>query len=61
MPSRRSGVFFLLIAVALSMFIFSYAFLSGGKDAPFTKYMIKQADSVMPETQAPNPHGKSNH
>ena len=61
MPSRRSGVFFLLIAVALSMFIFSYAFLSGGKDAPFTKYMIKQSDSVMSEMQAPNPHGKSNH
>jgi len=61
MPSRRSGVFFLLIAVALSMFIFSYAFLSGGKDAPFTKYMIKQYDSVMSEMQAPNPHGKSNH
>ena len=61
MPSRRSGVFFLLIAVALSMPIFSYAFLSGGKDAPFTKYMIKQSDSVMSEMQAPNPHGKSNH
>ena len=61
MPSRRSGVFFLLIAVALSMLIFCYAFLSGGKDAPFTKYMIKQSDSVMSEMQAPNPHGKSNH
>jgi len=41
-------------------YIFSRSFWRG-KDSVVAKSVIDQMDSVTSDTQAPNPHGKSNH
>lgn len=57
MFSRRVGVFFLTMAVGFAMLIFSHALLGGGRDS----FLVKSAKEMASETQAPDPHGKSNH
>jgi hypothetical protein len=47
------------MAVALAMLAFTHDLFGGGKDSPVAKALIEQAESL--ETQAPNPHGKSNY
>ena len=59
MGSRRPLVFFLTIALSLEMLAFTHALFGEGKDSPVAKALIEQAESL--ETQAPNPHGKSNY
>lgn len=59
MGSRRPIIFFLTMAVALAMLAFTHALFGEGKDSPVAKALIEQAESL--ETQAPNPHGKSNY
>lgn len=49
------------MAVGFAMLIFSHALFGGGKDSVVAKSVINQMDSVVSETQAPDPHGKSNH
>lgn len=41
------------------MLAFTHALFGEGKDSPVAKALIEQAESL--ETQAPNPHGKSNY
>lgn len=57
MFSRRVEVFFLTMAVGFAMLIFSHALFGGGKDS----FLVKASKEMASETQAPDPHGKSNH
>lgn len=59
MGSRRPIVFFLTMAVALAMLVFTHTLFGRGKDSPVAKALIEQAESL--ETQVSNPHGKSNY
>ena len=61
MGSRRPLVFFLTIAVSLAMLAFTHVLFGEGKDSPVVKFLIEKSDPVTSETQAPNPHGQSNH